>query len=257
MNNLVIKSYSLLQQSQDESAESLRDSLEQCQISGLANADSALTRINRLGIDIKRASRGSIDTKVSRFASRVDLAPFIAVARFAVSSLYPGAHELLREHLRDTMAEVYSRILYLRDRQEQLQTRRTPRSAFQSGLQPISEDQPVESPSGSNMNPQVSIPANESTRRPTGMVDTARSQVSTSRSRPSTLDTQQMLSRKVITLRDKVSISHKPVSSIQIKQADYPKPQVSDKEKGLKCQWCSKHFEKNETSDSDWRYVPT
>ncbi|KAK4458193.1 hypothetical protein QBC42DRAFT_186629, partial [Cladorrhinum samala] len=234
------------------------NSLEQCQISsGLANADSALTRINHLSIDIKQASRGSIDTKVSRFASKVDLAPFVAVAQAAVSSLYPGAHELLKARLRDTMAEVYSRILFLRDRQKQLQPARHPaRPAFQSALQAISEDHPVEtgaSDSSRMIPPQMSIPAGQSIQKPTPGLDTARSQVSTSRSRPSTLDTQQMRSRKVATQTDRaLPTTRKPVSSIQIKHADYPRPQISCTEQSLKCQWCSKHFEK-ETSESDWR----
>src|SRR4051812_35023190 len=65
----------------------------------LITIDEALTRLNRLGVEIRAASRGRIQTKIHGFASRLDLLPVLGICQAVVGSLYPATDETPKFHL--------------------------------------------------------------------------------------------------------------------------------------------------------------
>ena len=115
--------------------------LPQPQQSGLATINEALTRLNRLGVDIRESSRGGIHAKIQEFASRLDLLPVLDLSQSAVKCLYPTSHESLKAHLSKGMIDIYDRLRFLEHRQGRLETRRT--VAPVPLMRPIKEGEPT------------------------------------------------------------------------------------------------------------------
>lgn len=217
----------------------------------LITIDEALKRLNRLGVDIRQASRGKINTKVQEFASRLDLLPALALSQAAIESLYPGAHESLKAHLCQGMMDIYARIRFLGHRQEELETRRP--VAFAPPMQPIREDEPMEAETS------TAETTNEAPRQtPTAKLLQSPLQLDSdfpSKSGLSTIDTFQMrqrLSHHLHLANTNPNTEHK-TSSVQIQQTNYPRPYLAQDENLFKCEWCSELFDKRTLSESKWR----
>ncbi|KAK4187619.1 hypothetical protein QBC35DRAFT_409984 [Podospora australis] len=241
--NQFVRSYSVPQQRLDLGT-----------VTSLANIDSTLTRLSRLGVDIKQASRSRIDAKVNRFASVLDIRPFLTLSQVVVQALYPGAHESLKGHLSKTMIEIYTRIMYLRYRKDKLETRRpSKKSTPVSSLQTIGEDQETD----------VFAPQPEGAGDPLVVGTVTQCQPSASgksmRSGPvshsdlSTVDVKKIKLLLSPTPHESKFLNYRATSSIQIKQANYPQPSIPRNDNVFSCEWCADLFNKRETSESDWR----
>ncbi|KAK4449838.1 hypothetical protein QBC34DRAFT_404047 [Podospora aff. communis PSN243] len=222
---------------------------QDAQWSALATVDETLTRLNRLGSDIRTASRGRVNTKIQEFTSRLDLLPLQDMAQTAVESLYPSPHDSLKSHLSKGLVEICARIRYWEHRQGKLSKRR-PAGNSTPRMETISEEV------------QAAIPIVEATsKRPTkGPVAQLRQSSPGNvprnlppQSDPSTINTQQM--RQFLSHRQGVAVptEKRKTSSVQVQQTKHPQPQVPEKSKLFPCEWCSELFNKEQLSESDWR----
>jgi hypothetical protein len=204
-----------------------------------------------LGSDIRAASRGRVNTKIQEFTSRLDLLPLQDMAQTAVESLYPSSHDSLKFHLSKGMVEICARIRYWEHRQGKLSTRR-----------PVGNSTPrMET---INEGVQAATPTVDATSKPLTKGPVAQLRQSSPgnvprnlppQSDPSTINTQQM--RQFLSRHQGVAVptEKRKTSSVQVQQTNYPQPHVPEKSKLFPCEWCTELFNKEQLSESDWRYV--
>ncbi len=107
-----------------ESNDPSRADYDSQQLAALSAVEDTLARLNRLGFTIHQAFSGMIEAKVLRFAGCVDLRSFAAASQAMVQRLYPNANQSLQLYLGKTMVDRYSAILFAKDREGKLQSRR-------------------------------------------------------------------------------------------------------------------------------------
>jgi hypothetical protein len=167
----------------------------------------------------------------------------------AVESLYPSSHKSLKAHLCRGMVDIGAKIRYWEHRQGKLNTRRpVDDSAPRPRMETIQEDAPAATPTG------------ETTRRlPSGgpVAQLRQSQNLPPESDPSTINTQQMSRFMNRHLGVAVPTEQRKTSSVQVQQANYPRPHVPELSNLFQCEWCSELFDKKQISESDWRCVPS
>ncbi|KAK3349608.1 hypothetical protein B0T25DRAFT_548547 [Lasiosphaeria hispida] len=225
--------------------------VREVQLSALATIEEALTRLSRLGVEIRAASRGRIQTKIHEFASRLDLLPVLGICQAIVSSLYPATHETLKLHLCKGMVDIYARIRYLEHRQEQLQTRRPVASAQGAAMPTIEEHEESERTADEYRSRSLGE----------GPTNTLGKFVSKplvqrqfgSQSGLSTVDTVQMRRLLKRVQGPAITTSERKTSSVQAKQGKYPRPQAAQGTKIFKCAWCFQVLDSTTLSEDDWR----
>ncbi|KAK1755454.1 hypothetical protein QBC47DRAFT_189683 [Echria macrotheca] len=217
------------------------------QQSALVTVDETLTRLSRLAGDIRAASRSRVNVKIQEFSSRLDLLPLQDMAQAAVESLYPSSHDALKIHLSKGMVEICARIRYWEHRQGKLNTRR-PVADTAPRMETIEEDAPATTLSP-DMTSKQPIRGPVAQLRQSGRVP----QNLPSQSDPSTINTQQMRRFMNRHLGVGVPTEQRKTSSVQVQQANYPRPYVPEASNLLQCEWCSELFHKKQLSESDWR----
>ncbi|EEU33665.1 uncharacterized protein NECHADRAFT_89261 [Fusarium vanettenii 77-13-4] len=204
--------------------------------------DDALTRLNRLGVTIRQSSRPQIDARATKFAAGHDLKSFSYMCANAVQSLYPGAHQSLKDYLSKSMTDRYARMLFFNARHKKLETRRETRI----GLSPLPEIPSNETQA------MLSITQPARTLKAKVLTNLAKASAAPSLSDLFSVNIQQIRSR--LRAPDEASIKSRKTSSIQVNQRKYPPPPVANGDSNIfACEWCSEPLSMKTLSESNWR----
>ncbi|AEO71873.1 uncharacterized protein THITE_49644, partial [Thermothielavioides terrestris NRRL 8126] len=218
----------------------------------LSAVDAALTRLNRLGVTIRQSSRGRIEEKIQRHAARLDLGPFTAVSQAVTQQLYPDAHPLLQQYLGKTMVDRYAAMLFTKDREGKLKSRR-PRNNV--GFMPtIDEGRQLEDPREHLSGPSAQRLSHEGLSRTLGSTALAGTPSTASQSDLSTVNSQELrLALRTTNNFLAPTERRKGTSSVQVSQGNYPRLPSQKESNFFACEWCGKMIDKRDMSDSDWR----
>ncbi|KAL7937887.1 hypothetical protein V8C35DRAFT_319942 [Trichoderma chlorosporum] len=233
----------------------LRRSLQQCTIdtssqgegdtvptAALKTIDDTLNRLNRLGVTIRQSGRGKVDIRASKFAAGLDLSSFASLCANAVQTLYPGAHQSLKDYLSKSMTERYARMLFLGSRHKKLETRR----GLGTALSPIHETPKKERQTSDNTIRLAMMPKNS------GLASISRPPPLPSQSDLSSVNVYQIRNR--LRPPDEASTKFHKTLSIQVNQGNYPRPPVTNQGSNIfTCPWCSELLIKKTLSESQWR----
>lgn len=200
----------------------------------------AITRLNSLGVTIRRSNNDKLDIRAKNFAAKLDLEPFASLCATVIQSLYPGAHWSLKSHLRRSMMDRYARMQFLESRHQKLKTRREPRTLL-STITEAPSSETVTPPPVSQLGPAVKprVPAPQSTSPSGSDLSSVNIQKIRERTRPA----------------DETSTRYK-TSTVQLKRVAYPPPPLSGDSSFFACEWCSEPLNETALSVSEWRYVP-
>ncbi|KAK1246370.1 hypothetical protein MKX08_000172 [Trichoderma sp. CBMAI-0020] len=226
----------------------------QIQTDILKTIDNTLTRLNRLGVTIRQSGHGKLDTRAKKFVAGLDLSSFAYLCANAVQTLYPGAHQSLKDYLSKSMTDRYARMLFSESRRKNLMTRRE----LRIGLPPIDEV-----PGSETQLPNDEVPDSE-TKTSIAITQLAmpiKNPIVTNLSQlPPALSQSDLSSVNVHQIRsrtrppDEASIKFHKTSSIQVNQGNYPRPFVINQGSSIfTCQWCSEPLNKKTLSESEWR----
>jgi len=96
-----------------ESEESSDDEEDRRKIE-LSGIQRSINELDRLAIYIRQSSTSSLDARVKAFGARklAEISPFETRAMVLINGLYPDASESIRQRLRKSMTERYTRLLY-------------------------------------------------------------------------------------------------------------------------------------------------
>lgn len=214
----------------------------QVQKAALETIDDTLTRLTRLGTTIRQSSSSRLDTRVRKFAAGQNLDPFAYLCTNAVQTLYPGAHQALRDYLSNSMTTRYTNMLFSNSRRANLGARR-------SNNLPKIKEVPSEM---TQTNFPIDLPANKITSPAISRL--RKKSHAPSASDLSIVDYQQI---KVGSRHeDDVSTKHHKTSSVQIKLGYYPRiPSTEAGRNIFSCHWCGETLSKKNLSETSWRYV--
>ncbi|KAJ5684066.1 uncharacterized protein N7477_000411 [Penicillium maclennaniae] len=208
------------------------------QTAALTAIDNTLSRLNRLGVTIRRSSRDNIDTRAKIFAAALNLDSFAYLCAKAVHALYPCAHQSLKDYLSKSMTDRYAKMLFLNSRHKKLETRREPRL----GLSPI-----LEVP---NDETQTNVPMTQPARAIPVVANLPKAFAALSQSDLSSVNIQQI--RRRLRPPDEASTLHK-TTSVQVNQGKYPRPPVANADSDIfACEWCFELLSKKTLSESEW-----
>lgn len=222
------------------------------QISTLETIDDTLTRLNHMAVNIRQYSRPKLEDKVNNLLADIVLNKFLALCKTAVQSLYPNAHQRLKDLIGNSMAQRYA-ILYLgQEKQRQIETRRGPGPSHPS-LSIIDEETKHNKPTAAKgqFDLRTQVIRNLALRKP---VQQTQSHNAPSHSELSTIDIERLRSR--IAGPDQPSVKSYRTRSIQVNHNKYPTqpPNTSTWTTHLfTCEWCSEIFDRRKLSESDWR----
>lgn len=210
------------------------------QMAALTAIDNTLSRLNRLGVTIRRSSHGKIDMRAKIFTAALDLDSFAYLCAKAVHALYPDAHQSLKDYLCKSMIDRYGKILFLNSRHKKLETRREPRL----GLSPI-----LEYP---NNETQTNVPMAQPARAIPVVANLQKPHPPLSRSDLSSVNIQEIKRR--LRLPYEASTNFHKTTSVQVNQGNYPRPPVANGDNdNFACDWCSELLNKKTLSESEWR----
>lgn len=207
----------------------------------LEEMDETLTRLTRMGVAIRQSSQVSQGARVSAFASKLDVGAFERLATLSISTLYPEAHQQLRERLVDSMVTRYTTINYLQYRQSTLQNRhivQRPRMTpiEESDEQMAMDTSKVRNESESHAISQPAVPPS-------------------SRNLPPPPPSQSGLSSLDSTiLREKLKGSSRTqrASSVFVSQAQYPRPKRDSAKSLAVCEWCAEPLSEEALDETAW-----
>jgi hypothetical protein len=210
------------------------------QTAALTAIDNTLSRLNRLGVTIRRSSRDKIDTRAKTFAAALDLDSFAYLCAKAVHALYPGAHQSLKDYLSKSMIDRYAKMRFFNSRHNKLETRREPRF----GLSPI-----LEVP---NNETQINVAMTQPARAIPVVANLPKVFAALSQSDLSSVNIEQIRRRR--RPPDEASSTFHRTTSVQINQGNYPRPPVANGDSDIfACEWCSEPLSKKTLSESEWR----
>jgi hypothetical protein len=212
----------------------------QVQKAALESIDDTLTRLTRLGTTIRQSS-SRLDTRVKKFAAGQNLDPFAYLCANAVKTLYPGAHQSLKEYLSKSMTTRYANMLFSSSRRAKLGARR-------EKLPTIEEIPNEKTQANYFIDPSAKI-----------IMNPASSHLRLQPYAPSVSDLSSVDSQQIkIGSRDQVEIStkHHKTSSVQVKLGYYPRmPGTESGGNIFSCQWCGESLNRKLFSETSWRYV--
>ncbi|KAL8418731.1 hypothetical protein RB594_002081 [Gaeumannomyces avenae] len=216
----------------------------------LSAIDAALTRLNRLGVTIRKSSHGGIDVKIQRFAASLDLGPFAAISQTVVQQLYPNGHQSLQQYLGKTMVDRYAALLFRKYRDDKLQSRRPGKPI---GFMPTIDEERQGDPGRYSPGQLASGTSQEMLPKTSGYTNLARIPSAASQSDLSTINGQQLRLTLHRTNNFQVPTERRQgTSSVQVGHGNYPRPSQKD-DNFFTCEWCGKIIEKQDMNDSDWR----
>lgn len=206
----------------------------------LQEIDGILGRLSRLGVAIRQSSRANLSARVELFGGALDVATFEGLATPSIHTLYPKAHQGLRERLIKSMINCYANITYLQSRQATLQSRRR---AIASSLPTVRE-------SDKQNDDQIPVRRGE-------VEDTARAQRPTQHVSGGLPSSSQwgLSSLNTTVLRKELEIGPRApkTSSVYVSQAQYPHPRRESSESTVICEWCSQPLIEEALEESAWR----
>lgn len=210
-------------------------------LESLKAVEDTLSRMNRLGVTIRQSSGAKAIMRARKFAETLDLGYFTSLCSAAVQFLYPGAQESLKAYLSHLMTDLYARIQHLESRRRNLETRRarTPRL-------PTIDEAPadVNSTAGQSFQ-ETAPPVLSHIVQPSFQGSVSQSDLSSVR-----------MSYVLDHLRGpkQASTISPKTFSIQVNQANYPRPPASEG-KSTRCEYCSELLREDDLGGSAWRYV--
>ncbi|KAL8305772.1 hypothetical protein RB601_009315 [Gaeumannomyces tritici] len=217
----------------------------------LSAIDAALTRLNRLGVTIRKLSHGGIDVKIQRFAASLDLGPFAAVSQAVVQQLYPNAHQSLQQYLGKTMVDRYAAMLFRKYRDDKLQSRRPGKPI---GFMPTIDEERQGDPGRYSPGQLASGTSQEMLPKTSGYTNIARISSAASQSDLSTINGQQLRLTLHRTNNFQVPTERRQgTSSVQVGHGNYPRRPSRRDDNFFTCEWCGKIIGKQDMNDSDWR----
>ncbi|SPO02493.1 uncharacterized protein DNG_05166 [Cephalotrichum gorgonifer] len=222
-----------------------QDKARDAQNEALAAVEATLMRLNRLGVTIRQSSHGRIDIKVKTFAAGLDLGPFATASRAVVQTLYPHAHQALREYLDKTMTDRYVAMRFAKDRKVKLQSRRPAKE--RGPIPTISEGVEAVAP-GWYPSDQLAL------GRVSASAELPKKPGSDSRSDLSTVDSKQL--KQILSKTNNLEAPSKRrrgMSSVQVSQGNYPELPFQTEGNFITCEFCGKGIDKRDTNESDWR----
>lgn len=80
----------------------------QIQTTALEKVDDSISRLDCLGIMIRLSSSSKLDTRAKKFATGQNMDSFACLCAKAVQALYPGASQLLKDYLSESMISRYT-----------------------------------------------------------------------------------------------------------------------------------------------------
>lgn len=210
----------------------------------LTAIDNTLARLNRLGVTIRQSSQDKISIRAEKSTTHLDLTLFSYFCANAVQTLYPNAHQHLKDYLKESMINRYKKMIHHNSRYIKL---RTPRELHRK-LPSIPEVPNNKPQTNTSVIQQAeTIPA--SIYRYGARVLTAPSQ-----SDLSSANIQRIRDR--YRPPDEASTKFHRTSSVQVNQGNYPRPPTTNKNGDIfACEWCSEPLDKKALSESEWRYV--
>jgi hypothetical protein len=210
----------------------------------LAAIDNTLARLNRLGVTIRQSSQDRIHIRAEKSTAHLDLTLFINFCTTAVETLYPNAHQHLKDYLKESMIARYKKMIHHDSRYMKL---RAPRESHRK-LPSISEIPNNELETSTPVIQQVETTPADSNR------SGARIFGASSQSDLSSVNIHQVRGR--LRPPDEASTKFHQTSSVQVKQGNYPRPPILNKNGDIfACEWCSEPLDKKILSENDWRYA--
>lgn len=210
----------------------------------LAAIDSTLARLNRLGVTIRQSSQDKVHIRAEKSTAHLDLTLFTYFCANAVQTLYPNAHQRLKDYLKESMMSRYKKMIHHNSRYMKLRAHREPHRKLSS------------IPDIPNNKPQPNIPVIQQAEIIPASVYRSEAHVITapSQSDLSSVDIQRIRGR--FRSPDEASTKFHRTSSVQVNQDNYPRPLVKNKNEDIfACEWCSEPLDKKTLSESEWRYV--
>ncbi|EHK18146.1 uncharacterized protein TRIVIDRAFT_123746, partial [Trichoderma virens Gv29-8] len=205
----------------------------------LTAIDITLTRLNRLGVTIRQSSQDKIDLRANKFSAGLDLALFTFFCANVIQTLYPGAHQSLKDHLQESMLNRYKKILHHNSRYTKL---KTPRESHMR-LSPIPEV-PEKL--------QTSVPIIHPAKEISAIANHQKRHTTHSQSDLSTVNIQRIRNRH--RPPDEASTKFYKTSSVQVNQGNYPQLPITNRDSDIfTCEWCSEPLNKKTLSESEWR----
>ncbi|KAK7699053.1 hypothetical protein SLS64_011967 [Diaporthe eres] len=208
-------------------------------LESLKAVEDTLSRMNRLGVTIRQSSGAKAIMRARKFAETLDLGYFTSLCSAAVQFLYPGAQQSLKAYLSHLMTDLYARIQHLESRRRDLETRRarTPRL-------PTIDEAPadVNSTAGQSFQ-ETPPPVLSHIVQPSFQGSVSQSDLSSVR-----------MSYVLDQLRGpkQASTTSPKTFSIQVNQANYPRPPASEG-KSTRCEYCSELLREDDLGGSAWR----
>lgn len=213
-------------------------------IDSLKAIESALDRLNRLGVAIRESSVSSRTTRAKRLAGTPDYASFKDLAHLAVRALYPSTSVLLQEQLSASMADRYADIVSRRTHQGMLgKTRAKPQPPLPTIPGEGLTGKPDDFPDSSVYQAQARMDKSALSLTPRSVLASER---------PSSTNTRLVELRMGASRRSGSGRSR--ASSVQINQVTYPRPlNARAGENYLTCEWCFESRPKRFFEGPDWR----
>lgn len=210
----------------------------------LAAIDNTLARLNRLGVTIRQSSQDKIHIQIEKSTAHLDLTLFTYSCTNAVQTLYPGAHQRLKDYLKESMINRYKKMMHHSSRSMKLSIPRESHKKLSS------------IPEVPNDELQTNIPVIQQAEIvPASFHQSgAHALAAPSQSDLSSVNIQRIWDR--LRPPDEASTKFHQTSSIQVSQGNYPRPPIPNKNKDIfACEWCFEPLDKKALSESEWRYV--
>ncbi|KAL7921713.1 hypothetical protein ACQKWADRAFT_321286 [Trichoderma austrokoningii] len=193
----------------------------------LAAIDNTLARLNRLGVTIRQSGQDKMHVRAEKSTAHLDLTTFTYFCANTVQTLYPNAHQHLKDHLKESMINRYKKMMHHNSRYFKLRAPREPHTKLYS-IQEVP-----------NSDLQTNIPVIQQAEAVPATVNRFRANVPTA---PSQTDLSS------------ASTKFHQTSSVQVSQGNYPRLPMTNTNGGIfACEWCSEPLDKKILSESQWR----
>ncbi|KAL6898351.1 hypothetical protein GGI43DRAFT_92415 [Trichoderma evansii] len=206
----------------------------QIQVAAFNTIDDIITRLNRLGVTIRQSNKNKIDFGANEFSKDQNVDSFAFLCKNAIETLYPGAHQSLKDYLSKSMITRVARIRLSSSRHQSHRAR-------QDGL-PTAEEIPSKEP---QINVHTSLP--EKTIMDSDESRLQKMPNAFPKSDVSTVDSQ-------LRQPDDTSTKAYKASSIQVKLGNYPRLPGKDGDNNIiSCPWCGEPLDRKKLTETDWR----
>ena len=206
--------------------------------------EGTLSRLHELGVTILRFSKRITTLQATKYVDEHDLQHFENMCSFAIQTLYPRAHQELRDRLSQSMVDRYVWIRRMKSRQAALQARRPGSSDRLSIIHEESLGEGM-SLSSEDLVTKTAAP-NDNEDAPK-----ARRKPKPDASSQSDLTSANGTGTRRNPRHPRTTAHSSRTSSVLANQANYPRPPRWDGE--ARCEWCTAPLAKEDLEPRKWR----